>query len=214
MKANLNVFCPPKQRFSVGDCAIYSYDNYDDVPYVHTSRDWGRIVITGSIFVPLVRPREYYRAGWWYSSVIFDAPDDAMIGHNCGEGELIHESEIRLSNKAPSVGFLAFLGFLWLPTEEAARVLGISSKSLNRKRKSLSCGTHYLESNKHYSWNVGQVAKDLKITIAVPEIERSNQRRQQKATHRNDDYGPFKGVFPVPTPDRPSIIVPPPPLCG
>jgi hypothetical protein len=219
MKPNKPVFCLPEAKFNVGDCVVYSDDIYDEIPYVQTYRDWGRVVITGSIFVPLVRPHEHLSSGWWYSGVIFDAPDEAMIGHNCGAGEMIHESEIRASSKIPSVGFLAFLGLLWLPTEDAANALGLSSRSLTRRRKKLNNGIHYLESNKSYIWNVGQVARELKINILAPEIERSNRGREVRSLDYPEvRYGPFKGVFSVPTPQAASIIVPSmdntPPLCG
>lgn len=221
MKPNKPVFCLPESKFKVGDCVVYSDDFWDDVPYQHNYRDWARVVITGAVFTPIIRDRdyEYGRGGWWYSGVIFDGPKDGVIGHHCGSGEMINESDIRFSSKRPSDGFLAFIGYLWLPTEQAAEVLNVSPRTLTRKRSKLREGIHYLGSTKSYLWNVGHLSKALGITLSVPEIERSNLGRESlRLSHPNSGYRPFAGVFPVPTPKVDPIIVPfacgLPPLCG
>lgn len=213
MKANLNVFCPPKPRFSVGDCVLYSDDIYDDVPYVYTYRSWGRFVVTGSTFVPMIVPHAFYKTGWWYTGILFDSDDDATIGHDLSKGEMIPEADIRPSKSRPSDGFLAFFGLLWLSTDDASIVLGISPKTLKRKRVKLDEGSHYIVSGKSYIWDIGKVANALGIKLEAPEVERANRGRESRGR-----YKPLPGLFSVPTPDRPSIIVPSvdvgPPLCG
>lgn len=207
MKANLSAFCPPKPRFNIGDCALYSDDVYDDIPYVYTYRSWGRFVVTGSTFVPMTTPGAFYKTGWWYSGVIFDADDDAIIGHDLTNCEMIPEASIRPSKSRPSDGFLAFFGLLWLSTDDAAIALGISPKNLKRKRIKLAEGIHYIASGNSYIWDVGKVSSALGIKLEAPEIGRANRAREFRGGCK-----PLPGLFPVPTPDCPSIIVPP--LCG
>lgn len=219
MKANKPAFCLPESKFEVGDCVLCSEDCLDGSPQVYY-RLWSKFLITGKAYIPNSSLSNYRHVGWTYEAIQFDGNHDGDIGR-LTEDLLLTESEIRLTKDRPSDGFMAFFGLLWLPTDETANCLGITVRSLNRRKPNLTAGLHYLADSRPCLWNVGELAKTLKIQMSAPEIERSHRGRAHlRLEYPEVGYDPVRGVFPIPDPNTEPLITPVPsmahiqPLCG
>lgn len=219
MKANKPAFCLPKSKFEVGDCVLCSEDYLDGIPKIYY-RFWSKFLILGKSYVPNSSLSTFNYVGWTYEAIQFAGHHDGDIGR-LTEDLLLTESEIRLIKDRPSNGFLAFFGLLWLPTDETANCIGITVKSLNRKKSSLTAGLHYQVDSRRCTWNVGEIAKTFGVQIPAPEIERSHRGRAHlRLEYPETGYSPVRGVFPVLEPITEPLITPVPatahiqPLCG